>query len=541
MKINIPPLLYQILDEITSQGYEAFVVGGFVRNSLLSQLNDTPTDYDITTSARPKVIKEIFKKDKQFDVGLRHGTVAIRRKSTTIEITTYRVESNYTDGRHPDKVEFVDDLKLDLSRRDFTINALAADKDGTVVDAFDGLSDLHSRVIRTVGNPVDRFTEDSLRMFRAVRFAVRFQFKIEVNTKNAIRNNIDLLGKHAISGERIFAELTGILKHFKEGVKLLNETNLLSYLFDRSLSSNELHFLEQINSAYGTWHPMVPWTLFFSITSSEKLELTLKRIEMFFDRFPGIGNQNENLIMDLIELLDILSNLESKLSDNLCKIMLYQVTIRKRNTLSFSEFMELFQQLITSIQFDSKVLRLQSFDEMIKLHSEITSVNGNSVKKFGFKGKAIGAIIEFTNYLKVINQHFNEMEFLSTIQEYLTEGIILDFTTFLGSSQYSQNFMEYVVFPIILTARNLFHGDTTSRLSILTHNSSFVEKLESSKFAKNLNIHIYVEKETERFTSPTLLIQSDSINSTSTGLDILFDISSLENSLPYHKLHIFRF
>ena len=538
MKIKIPPLLYQVLDEITSQGYEAFVVGGFVRNSLLSQLKDIPTDYDVTTSARPEVIKHLFKNDKQFDIGLRHGTVAIRRKSTTIEITTYRIESNYTDGRHPDIVEFVDNLKQDLSRRDFTINALAADKEGNVVDEFNGLTDLKSRVIRTVGNPIDRFTEDSLRMFRAVRFAVRFQFQIENDTKNAIRNNIDLLDKHAISGERIFTEVSGILKHFKEGVRLLAETKLFGYLFQRNLSSHELNFLDQINSGDGNWHPMVSWTLFFFIASNETTELTLKTIKLFFERFPGIRNQNQYLIMDLIEILDILSNLDIKFSVNLCKILLYQVSIKKRSNLGFIGFMELFEQLITSMQFDSRVLRLQTLHELVRLYSEITSINGNTVKEIGFQGKKIGAIIEFSNYLKVIDENFDDVEFLSMIEVYLSEGIILDFTDFLGSFEYTKNFMEYVVFPIILTARRLYHG--TNRVSVLTRNSSFIEILESSRLANNMNIHIYVDKEIMKFSSPTILLKSD-INFESTGLNILYNISSIENSIPNHKLHIFAF
>lgn len=188
-----------VLQKIEDAGFDAFFVGGSVRDTLL---NKPIHDVDIASSAYPAEIKHIFK--KTVDTGIEHGTVMVIHDGEGYEVTTFRTESGYQDFRRPDQVTFVRSLKEDLMRRDFTINAFALKEDRTVIDIFDGLSDLEHKIIRAVGDPHERFHEDALRMMRAVRFASQLDFKIEAKTLKAIEENNMLLGK--ISVERILVE-----------------------------------------------------------------------------------------------------------------------------------------------------------------------------------------------------------------------------------------------------------------------------------------------------------------------------------------------
>lgn len=194
-----------IINTLNQSGYKGYAVGGFVRNNLLS----LPVgDLDITTDATPDKVIEIFKDYKVYPTGLKHGTVTINVNGENIEVTTFRVESGYNDNRHPDSVEFVSRLDLDLMRRDFTINAMAFDGN-ELVDLFGGQVDLKNKIIRAVGDAETRFEEDALRILRALRFASVLDFTIEENTARAIEKKKHLLS--FVSKERIFAELTKTL------------------------------------------------------------------------------------------------------------------------------------------------------------------------------------------------------------------------------------------------------------------------------------------------------------------------------------------
>ena len=181
MRIEMPYEAEWIIGNIRSHGYEAFIVGGCVRDAALGRI---PGDWDITTSAKPEQVKEIF--GKTVDTGLKHGTVTIIKHGSGYEVTTYRIDGEYLDGRHPETVEFTPDLREDLKRRDFTINAMAYSHETGIVDEFEGMEDLKRRVIRCVGCAKDRFTEDALRILRAVRFAAQLDFVIEDETYKAI-------------------------------------------------------------------------------------------------------------------------------------------------------------------------------------------------------------------------------------------------------------------------------------------------------------------------------------------------------------------
>ena len=204
MKINMPQAAQDIINTLTGHGYEAYIVGGCVRDVVLGR---QPEDWDITTSAPPLTVKNLFR--RTVDTGLKHGTVTVMLGKTGYEVTTYRIDGEYRDGRHPDSVEFTANLLEDLKRRDFTINAMAYnDKEG-IVDAFYGLGDIERKVVRCVGNASHRFTEDALRMMRAIRFSAQLSFDIEEDTGNAVRKLSHTISK--VSAERIQTELTKTL------------------------------------------------------------------------------------------------------------------------------------------------------------------------------------------------------------------------------------------------------------------------------------------------------------------------------------------
>lgn len=211
MLINLPEDVKKIINTIEAAGYEAYAVGGCVRDAALGRV---PHDWDITTSADPYKVKALFK--YTFDTGIQHGTVTVVLGGENYEVTTYRVDGDYADGRHPDKVDFTKSLEEDLKRRDFTINAMAYHPERGLVDLFDGIGDLEAKIVRCVGNPIDRFTEDALRMMRAVRFAAQLGFNIEENTYMAVLKLSDRL--KLVSQERITDEMCKLLTSANPGM-----------------------------------------------------------------------------------------------------------------------------------------------------------------------------------------------------------------------------------------------------------------------------------------------------------------------------------
>lgn len=204
MVIQLPEKVTYIIDTLMHAGYEAYAVGGCIRDSLLGR---SPGDWDITTSAPPQRVKALFR--KTVDTGIQHGTVTVMSGREGFEVTTYRIDGEYEDGRHPKEVVFTANLLEDLKRRDFTINAMAYNEQEGLIDAFHGAEDLKRSVIRCVGEPKERFTEDALRMMRAVRFAAQLGFVIEEETRDAIKNLAGNLSM--VSAERIQAELVKLL------------------------------------------------------------------------------------------------------------------------------------------------------------------------------------------------------------------------------------------------------------------------------------------------------------------------------------------
>lgn len=204
IKVNLPEKVSFIIDKLMENGYEAFAVGGCIRDTILGRC---PNDWDITTSAKPGDVKRIF--SRTVDTGIEHGTVTVMLNHEGFEVTTYRIDGEYKDNRHPKEVIFTPDLREDLRRRDFTINAMAYNDEAGIVDEFGGIEDLQNGIIRCVGVPEDRFNEDALRILRAVRFGAQMDFRIEDGTAHAIK---ELSGNLVnISRERIQSELEKLI------------------------------------------------------------------------------------------------------------------------------------------------------------------------------------------------------------------------------------------------------------------------------------------------------------------------------------------
>lgn len=275
-----------ILTTIVEAGYEAYFVGGSVRDMLLGKAIH---DVDIATSAYPSEIKALF--EKTVDTGIEHGTVMVLDHGAGYEITTFRTESGYTDYRRPDEVIFVRDLREDLKRRDFTINALAMNKTGEIIDLFDGLLDLDKKVIKAVGNPSERFHEDALRMMRAIRFSAQLDFVIEDKTLLAINKEAPLLEKIAI--ERINVEFTKMLmgQAAAKGLFAFTKTGLYKYVPNINIERE----LDLVAAGLALKHkqlmtPAVAWT--FLIV---QLGLDDKQAKLFLKQWKH-GNDLINMV-----------------------------------------------------------------------------------------------------------------------------------------------------------------------------------------------------------------------------------------------------
>ena len=207
MKITAPSFVTEVIDALRRAGYSAYLVGGCVRDSLLGEV---PHDYDVATNAVPEQMAAAFSDFRTVETGIEHGTLTVISDGEPVEVTTFRIDGKYSDGRHPDGVKFTDGIAPDLSRRDFTVNAMAySDEDG-LIDLFGGEEHLKQKQIVCVGEPDERFGEDGLRVLRALRFASRLDFTVEEKTAESVRRSVPLLLR--VSAERIYSELTRLLE-----------------------------------------------------------------------------------------------------------------------------------------------------------------------------------------------------------------------------------------------------------------------------------------------------------------------------------------
>lgn len=283
-----------VLKEINARGFEAYFVGGCVRDLLLDRHIH---DVDIATSAYPEEIKEIF--PKTIDTGIQHGTVTVLFENESYEITTFRTESGYQDFRRPDHVTFVQNLSEDLKRRDFTINALAMDVEGNIIDHFDGLKDLDNKLIKAVGKAENRFHEDALRMMRAVRFMSQLEFDLEPATRQAIVDNHELLSK--ISVERIRDEFVkmGLGMGSRQAFQVFLDTGLSEEVPGFAGKKEALSIFPQLNFAPSTEANL--WALIIILLKVPNDEIA------HFMRMWKNSNALERQVAKTVEFFDLIS------------------------------------------------------------------------------------------------------------------------------------------------------------------------------------------------------------------------------------------
>lgn len=230
----------KLIEILEKNGYQGYFVGGCVRDMVMGR---NYHDIDIATSAKPNKTKEIFEKEgyKVYETGIKHGTVSVAYNGNIYEITTYRIDGSYTDSRHPDCVEFTDNITLDLSRRDFTINAMAMDREGNIVDPFGGREDIENKVIRCVGKASERFSEDALRILRAMRFAATLDFEIDDEAMMSMKLCGHLIPN--IAGERIFTEMCKMISGSKAAEVIYRCADIIEWiLFPASFTRNLLNY-----------------------------------------------------------------------------------------------------------------------------------------------------------------------------------------------------------------------------------------------------------------------------------------------------------
>ena len=396
MKINLPPKVRYIINKIYQNNYEAYIVGGCVRDAILGF---EPNDYDITTSASPNTIQEIFKDFKCIETGIEHGTVSVLMEDEIFEITTYRIEGEYKDHRRPDKVDFTDRLEEDLKRRDFTINAMAYNEKKGLIDLFGGKEDLNNKIIKTVGNPYDRFNEDGLRMIRAIRFSSKLNFTIEKETLKAIYDKSFIINN--ISLERITDEFTKIILSDKpENIKYLFETKLLKYLNISNEDDigklkqfyNEIVILKKINKNLEKRLALLDYIV-------EKNNINCKSFcnELIYSKKII---KNHNIILTLLKNIEI---------DYLNKVEIKKILSEvDRNLLE--EYLD-----ISRIIYDKE----KNVDEIIDILNEIEennecytikklNINGRDIMDLGYKNKEIGEILNYLLHEVIKNPDINK-------------------------------------------------------------------------------------------------------------------------------------
>lgn len=392
----LPIYVKNVMVALERAGHECYCVGGCVRNFLLS----IPiSDYDVTTSALPSETLSALHSFKTIETGIKHGTVTALSDSHPIEITTYRSENTYSDHRHPDSVTFSKTLGADLSRRDFTINALAFNEKSGIIDLFGGIQDLERRLIKTVGNPDERFNEDALRILRALRFASVLGFDIEEKTSESIRKNFGLLS--FISKERIYSELTRLICGNSAEKIIKDYAEIFSFVLGNELiSAKELKKAAASLSALPKEPHIRFATLFKGIgaASAQSILLSLKSDKNTLQSVITLVSASEiALPKSRIEIKKLLRNYGAKsLKDILILNEIYSEEIQKE---------------ISDILENGECFKLCDL-----------KISGADLLSLGFKGKQIGAALEEILNLVIEEKLTNNKEKLI---EYIKKSLLV--------------------------------------------------------------------------------------------------------------------
>lgn len=397
--MNIPKDVCYVINKIEENGFEAFVVGGCVRDYILS---DSAKDWDITTDALPLQIKNIF--EYTVDTGIKHGTITVVYNKQNFEITTYRIDGEYKDNRRPENVIFTAKIEEDLSRRDFTMNAIAYSKKRGYIDPFFGREDIERKLIKGVGNADKRFKEDALRMMRGVRFANQLGFEIEEKTFQAIKDNKHLISN--ISVERIREEFLKLIKSdYIEKIYLLKETGLLFYILPEispifeQLNKNVaiLKFLEKdLRLAF-----------LFSNLREEESVFILKRLKFDNKTINEIKiitrNFNNNFLDDRIQTRKNMSNIEPNILKKIIAIK-FAINRIENNLIECKKLDNIYDEIEETI---------------LKKHCYLLkdlAIKGDDLKNIGITdGKEIGKYLKFALNIVLEEPEKNKKEILLKI------------------------------------------------------------------------------------------------------------------------------
>ncbi|MGN2338646.1 CCA tRNA nucleotidyltransferase [Clostridium cagae] len=421
--INIPNDVRFILDRLKNNGHEAYIVGGCVRDSIL---NNIPKDWDITTKARPEEVIKLF--DKVILTGVKHGTVTVLINSEGYEVTTYRMDGEYEDSRHPKQVNFVSNLKEDLARRDFTINAMAYNKVDGLIDYFEGVSDLKKKVIKTVGNSEKRFSEDALRMLRAIRFSSQLDFSISNETLNSIKNLRENIKN--ISKERIREEFNKILMSNTKGIDILRETGLMEYIFPEiikfydfkidniyyndNLYTHTIRATEEIENKLHLKLTM----LFHNLIkmNNEDMEYTILQIKKFLKEFK-YDNDTVNKVTDLTRYMhnSLNTKLEIKQMLNLINLDLFEDLLKVKESEILSQNPLYKEERLLHLLYIRENLKDVIFNnECFNLKN--LNISGKDLISLGLeKGKNIGKMLNELLELVMNNPDLNDKQVLIDI------------------------------------------------------------------------------------------------------------------------------
>jgi tRNA nucleotidyltransferase (CCA-adding enzyme) len=430
--IELPKDVKFIIDILQKNGYEAYAVGGCVRDSILKK---KPKDWDITTNAKPEEVIILF--DKVILTGIKHGTVTVLINKDGYEVTTYRTDGEYEDNRHPKEVKFVNSLKEDLARRDFTINAMAYNEKDGLVDYFDGIKDLNNKVITTVGDTKKRFDEDALRMLRAIRFSAQLNFKVDNNVLdviNILKDNI-----RNISKERIRDEFNKILINNPSKIQLLKKCGILEYIipgignlydFDQN---TPYHIYDLYNHTLVTTEVVEPilhlrLTMLLHDFGKVKTKTTDENgishfyghtkdsLEMAENILKALKYDNDNInkVLTLIQYHD--STLKSKASIRRMLSKIGEDLLRDLIKVQWADVLAqnpkyAKERILNLVSVENELNLILAQNECFNLKD--LKINGGDLINLGFnKGKEIGETLKYLLDIVIDNPKLNERDTL---------------------------------------------------------------------------------------------------------------------------------
>ena len=441
--LKLPEEAAYIINTLNKYGFNAHAVGGCVRDSIMGK---TPEDWDIATNAQPEDVKGLFA--KTVDTGIRHGTVIVILEKRSYEITTYRVDGQYKNNRHPLKVEFTPFLEEDLRRRDFTINAMAYHPEGGLIDPFNGIKDIEGKVIRCVGSPARRFNEDALRMLRAVRFSAQLDFTVEAGALNSIRVNSRLIRN--ISSERIRDELTKtIMSDYPSRLVLLKDTGLMGHVlpeFENCFGvsqNNPFHVDDVANHILKSLRHIekdriLRWAMLLHDIGKPLCKST---DEKDVDHFYTHCSESECLASIILKRLKF----ENKAINKICRLVKYhdyniipgEKSVRRAVSIIGDD---IFPDILKVKEADRKAQNPAILDERLKelerirlIYSEIKrkeqclnvrelAIKGDDLIKLGFRqGKEIGFILGRMLDAVLDNPEINDKDTLAAMAENMRE------------------------------------------------------------------------------------------------------------------------